>query len=141
MARESTSQLAIPSAGSESVPYATHREIVQGLLKHGAEAFSAIVVGAGAAGGSFVCPFEPAVLIISEATGPLLQLQIPTVDGVSLGINVITGADAAADAVITAVDADDKSQGFTVALPTGVAPDGDTATVLCLGFRDAEGSL
>jgi hypothetical protein len=140
MARESTSQLNIPSKGSESVPYPTHREIVQGLLKHNAELFAAEVVGAGGAGGSFVCPFEPGVLVMSEATGPLLQLMLPGSAG-QVDINAITGAAAAAAPVITAVDADDKSQGFTVALPTGIAPDGDTVSVLAIGFRDTDGSL
>ena len=136
MPRESVAQLKIPATGSDSVPYPDFRQLLQGNLLHGVEAFVAEVLGAGGVGGTFVCPFEPAFVLISEVTGPLIQAQFPGSSG-TVGINLVDGTAAAADATYTAVDVDDKSQGFTIALPTGVAPDGDTATVLCFGFRDA----
>ncbi len=137
MAREATPQLEVPT-GIQDVPYATFREIAQGILKHVGEMFVAEVLGAGGVGGTFVCPFEPAVVIISEVTGPLLQIQFPGSSG-TVGINMVDGTAASADATYAAVDADDKSLGFTVTLPTGVVPDADTATVFVIGFRDVIG--
>jgi hypothetical protein len=142
MSRESTAQLAIPSTGSESVPYATHREIVQGLLKHQTEKFAAQVLGAGGAGDSFVCPFEPAEIEVYVPATPLAQKSVPSdAGGATIAINLIDGTDAAGDPVVAAVDADDKSQGYTVTLPTGVLPDAAVGHVVCTGYRDTNGSL
>jgi hypothetical protein len=94
------------------------------------------VVGAGGAGGVLSgIPFEPAVLLMSEATGPLLQWMLPGSSG-QVDINGITGAAAAAAPVVAADGADWK-----VTLPTGIAPDGDTVSVLCVGLPKAGGSL
>ena len=139
MARESFAQLQIPS-GVASVPYPDHRQLVQGHLAHGAEMFMAQVVGAGGAGGSFVCPFEPAVVEVYEPTGPTIAKSM-FVAGGAVHVNGISGAVNATPPTVAAVDANDKSQGFTVGLPTALAPDADTATVICYGFRDTNNSL
>lgn len=137
MARASSARLSIPTA-VEQVPYSTPRELVQGLFKHGSEVFCAEVVGAGAAGGSFVCPFEPATIEVTEVTGPILNKQYPGSSG-AIAIDLIDGT-AGVLSTVAPVDADDLSLGFTVTLPTTLAPDGDTATVICTGFS-GEGSL
>ena len=50
---------------------------------------------------------------------------------------MITGAAAAAAVTVAAVG--DGTYNITV--PTGVAPDGDTVTMVVTGFRDVGGSL
>ena len=141
MSRESTAQLAIPAKGSESVPYATHREIVQGLLKHGDESFAVELTGAGGVGASFVCPFEPAEVEAYDTAATIIAQKLVQGSSGPVNINLLTGAPAAADITVAAVDVDDKSLGFTVTLPTGVAADGKTLHVICRGYRDTAGSL
>lgn len=138
MARQSFAQQQIPS-GVESAVYPDHRAVAA-LVQHGGESFMAKVVGAGGAGGSFVCPFQPALIDVYEPAGPTMMRSLRASDA-AVHVNLITGAAAAANPTVTPVDANDPSQGFTVALPTALAPDGDTATVVCTGFRDVNGSL
>lgn len=136
--RESAAFAAVPAKGSESVPYPTHREIVSGLLKHLTEAFVGEVVGAGGAGGDLAgIPFEPAVIVLSEGTGPILQAQLPGSAG-AVDVNLITGAPAGT-AIPAAVKQMDGT--WTLSLPTALAPDGDTVSLLILGFREMAGSL
>ncbi len=131
MARASFANTHIPPA-TESVPYGTNQELTNGLFGYMTESFVAEVVGAGGVGGSFVCPFEPATIEVSEVTGPTLNKQYPGSSG-PIAIDLIDGTAGVLSAVAP-VDADDLSQGFTVTLLTALAPDGDTATVLCQGF-------
>lgn len=135
MPRESAAQAAIPADGAASVPYASHREMVGGLFLHGAEVFIGKITGAGAAGGNVDVPFDPAIVITSEATAPTLRMFMPggeTEDE----INMIDGT-AATGITVT------PKAGVTpanVALDTVLAPDGDIATVICIGARDVAGS-
>ena len=138
MARVSAAEAQIPATGAASVPYATHRELVNGLFAHSAEAFVAEGVGAGGAGVEITgIPFEPAVIVLSENTGPLLQLQFPTAGG-KVDINAITGA-AAGEAIAAAVQQPDGT--WSIQLTTTLAPDGDTASLICFGVRDVAGGL
>lgn len=136
MARTTYAEGQIPT-GAEDVPYATQIDIAKKFGKHMTECFVGEITGAGGAGGSLASiPFQPGIILISEATGPLLQLQVPGSSG-AVDINMITGA-AAGTAIPAATQAVDGT--WTQALPTGLAPDGDTVSVVCLGFR-ADGSL
>jgi len=130
MPRDNYAQSQIPTS-QDSVPYADHREIAQGLGRHMTDSFVGEVVGAGGAGGDLTgIPFEPAVIYLSEATGPSLQLQLPG-SAAKVDINLITGA-AAGTAVPDATQEADGT--WTIALPTALAPDGDTVSAWCLGF-------
>jgi hypothetical protein len=136
--RDTYAETQIPAAGHESPPYIDQREIVNkfGLLY--TEAFVGEILGAGGAGGSLAnIPFQPAVIVLSEATGPLLQLQVPGSGG-AVDINMITGA-AAGAAIPAAVKQADGT--YTLSLPTGLVPDGDTASLLILGFREGANGL
>ena len=130
MPRDNYAQSRIPTS-QDSVPYADHREIAQGLGKHMTDSFVGEVVGAGGAGGNLTgIPFEPAVIVLSEATGPSLQLQLPG-SAAKVDINMILGSAAAA----AIPDATQETDGtWTIALPTALAPDGDTVSAWCLGF-------
>jgi len=124
--RQSYAQGQIPTQGKDAVPYATWLEIVQKLGKHGVEAFVGEIVSAAGAGGSLAgVPFEPAVIVMSENTGPTLQLQMPGSAG-KVDINMITGA-AAAAAIPDLVQQPDGT--WTLTLPTAQAPDGDTVSL------------
>ena len=137
MSRETWTDSQIPATGAESIPYKDNRELVNGALRHVAECFVGRVVGAAAAGGSLLnVPFEPAIIDVSEATGPTLVRQIRATSG-NVNLNMITGAANAVLPVVTQVGPND----WTIALPTGLAPDGDTATVVVTGFRAIAGSL
>lgn len=135
MPRESAAQAAIPADGAASVPYASHRELVGGLFLHGAEVFIGKITGAGGAGGNVNVPFDPAVVLVSEATGPTLRLLVPG-GTVNDEINMIDGA------VATGITVTPKDGGTpaNVALATALAPDADIATVICIGARDVAGS-
>ncbi len=138
MARESFAETQIPAAGKTDIPYPDHVAVVRKLGQHLTEAYVAQGVGAGGTGVDITgVPFSPAYMRLSEATAPLLQEQWHLSDGTVVGINSITGADAAADATVTKVGTGD----YTVSLPTGVAPDGDTVTCIFYGARDVGGSL
>ncbi len=136
--RTSYAQSQIPAEGKDSVPYATHRDIVQGLLALLPEKYVGEIVGAGGAGGSLTgIPFEPATIEISDAAVPLLQKQFPGSSG-KVDVNQITGAAAAAAIPAATLQPDGT---YTLALPTGLAPDGNTVTVEITGFRDVQGGL
>ena len=136
--RQSYAQDQVPTQGKDAIPYPSWLEIVQKIMKHGAEAFVGEVLGAGGAGGDLAgIPFEPAVIVLSENTGPLLQLQVPGSAG-KVDINMISGA-AAGTAIPAAVQQPDGT--WTLSLPTGLVPDGDTASLVILGVRQVGGSL
>ncbi|MCZ6871667.1 MAG: hypothetical protein O7G84_19390 [Gammaproteobacteria bacterium] len=137
MARASYAGTHIPTAAA-SVPYGTNQELAQGLFKHGEEGFTAEVTGAAAAGGTFVCPFEPATIELHDVAVPLSQKYIQ--GAVAPDINLITGAAAAAVVTVTPVDAADRSLGYTVSLPTAIAPDANVVACVCRG-HNGEGSL
>lgn len=138
MARESYAQKQIPAQGKDRVPYPDHRQLANGMLALMTEAFVGEVLGAGAAGGDLAgIPFEPAVILLSEGTGPILQLQVPG-SSAKVDVNMISGAPAGT-AIPAAVLQGDGT--YTLSLPTGLAPDGDTVSLLILGFRDTQGSL
>jgi len=136
--RESARELAVAPA-TETALYQDQTEIVRGLGKHLTEAFIAQVLGAGGAGGAILnVPFEPAVIEVSEATGPTLTKSIrgggmPA----AVELNMISGAVNANPPVVTQVG----PGAWTVTLPTALAPDGDTATVVMYGVSHAGGSL
>jgi hypothetical protein len=138
--RDSAAVAAIPARGADSVPYATHRELAQGLLKHLTESFAGFILGAGGVGGSLLgIPFQPTAILLMDTTTPLLQLMAPTTPaGTFKHVNVATAA-AAAVAIPAATKAVDGT--WTQTLPTTLAPDGVTVTLLILGFRDVGGSL
>ena len=144
MARESFQSTRIPT-GVEDVPYPNHRELARGAFGPASSAVMVQGVGAGGAGVDITgIPFEPAYMRISEATGPLLQEQfhLGGAVGAIVGINAITGAAAAADVTVTGVPGTGGNPDtWTLNVPTGVAPDGDTVTILVVGFREGEGSL
>lgn len=136
MARTTYAEAQIPT-GAQDVPYATQHSIATKFGKHMTEAFVGEVTGAGGAGGDLTgIPFDPAIVLISEATGPALQLQVPGSSG-DVDINMITGA-AAGTAIPAAVAQADGT--WTISLPTGLAPDADVVSCVCLGFRE-DGSL
>jgi hypothetical protein len=138
MARASAAEIAIPANGAESVPYPTHRELVGSLFLHGAEVFVGKVLGAGGAGGNVDVPFDPAIVLVSEATGSTLRMLMP--GGVAEAeIDMVTGA-AATGITVTTRDPGPPVVNANVALATALAPDGDTATVICIGARDVNGS-
>ena len=137
MARQSYAESIVPAAGKDAIPYRDQRELANGSLRHAMDGYCGQVLGAGGAGGSLAgIPFEPMEIIVSEATGPTLVLQVRASSG-DVNINMITGAaNASLPVVSQAVDGS-----WTIALPTALAPDGDTATVLVHGYRDIAGSL
>jgi hypothetical protein len=138
MSRESYGEKQIPAAGHESPPYIDQREIINKFLRHGVESFMGEILGAGGAGGSLTgIPFEPAAILISDAAVPLGQLQFPGSAG-KVDINLITLAAAGAAIPAATLQADGT---YTLALPTGLAPDGNTVSVLIIGWRDVNGSL
>lgn len=136
MARETAREVAIQDSVATPI-YQDQRQIVRGLGAHLTEMYAAKVVGAGGAGGSITeVPFEPAVIEVYEPTGPTMVKSIFAADG-AVHIDAITGAANATPPTKTQVG----EGNWTVGLPTALAPDGDTATVLIYGFRDVAGSL
>lgn len=136
--RESYAQKQIPAEGKDAVPYPTWRELIQLVGRHGAEMFVGEIVGAAGAGGTLEdIPYEPAAILVSEATGPLLQVQLPG-SAAKVDINMVTGAVAAVAIPDATLEADGL---YDLALPVTIVPDGDTATVVIIGFRDVGGSL
>lgn len=143
MARETAREVAIEAA-TESTIYQDQKQIVRKLGAHLSEAYMAKVTGAGGAGGSVEdVPFEPAYIEVWDVANLSLYKSYFASDG-AVHMSVIdTGAgatDLAANAnppVLTQVAEGD----WTVALPTQMAPDGDTVVVLIKGFRNVAGSL
>lgn len=139
MARQSFAEQQIPSSGSAAVPYPTHRELANGVMKHASDMFVGEILGAGGVGGVLSgIPFEPAMVEIFEPVAPLMQRRMPGSAG-AININTITGA-AAGTPIAVAVD-DVAVPSWKVTLPVGLAPNGRTVTVVCYGFRDIGGSL
>lgn len=138
MPRETAREIAI-QASTETPIYQDQKQIVRQLGAHLTESFVGQVVGAGGAGGSLEnVPFEPAVIIVTEATGPTLTLSLRGgLLPADVEVLMTTGAVNANPPVVSQVGAGD----WTIALPTALAPDGDTATVLVMGLRDVAGSL
>jgi hypothetical protein len=108
-------------------------------MGHAAECFIGQVLGAGGAGGTLEgVPFEPAVIIVSEATGPTLTLSVRGgLLAADVEVLMTTGA---VNANVPVVSQDGEGD-WDVALPTALAPDGDTATVVIWGVRDTNGGL
>ncbi len=129
MPRDNYAQSQIPTS-QDAVPYATNREIAQGLGRHMTDSFVGEVVGDGGTVDLTGIPFDPAVIYLSEATGPSLQLQLPGSAG-KVDINLISGA-AAGTAIPDATQEADGT--WTIALPVALAPSGDTVSAWCLGF-------
>jgi hypothetical protein len=116
MPRDNYAQSQIPTS-QDAVPYADHREIAQGLGRHMTDSFVGEVVGDGGDVDLTGIPFEPAVIYLSEATGPSLQLQLPG---------------SAGTAIPNATQEVDGT--WTITLPVALAPSGDTVSAWCLGF-------
>lgn len=138
MARKSAAAQAIPSSGKQAVPYPTFRESALGLHKYGSESLCVELTGGGGIGASYVCPFEPAEVEIYVPATPLAQKSMPTSSG-RAAVNLISGAAAAAIETITAVDANDPTKGFTVAIPTGILGNAAVGHVIFRGYGSNEG--
>lgn len=136
MARQTAMEAEIPT-GVESAVYLDARQIVNGLMGRVPEAFIGKIVGAGGAGGSLTgVPFEPAVIFCLEPTGPTGTLSVFRSDATA-HVNMITLAAATLVPTVTKVG----DQNWTIAAPTGLAPDGDTVTVLAFGVKNALSGL
>lgn len=130
--RETYAESQIPAAVDSPV-YLDAQQIARGLMGRNVEGFIGQVVGAGGAGGDLLnVPFEPAVIIALEPTGPTGTLMIRGMSVADVKVNLITLAAATVFPSVTKVGAND----YTVSCPTALAPDGDTATLICFGVRN-----
>lgn len=139
MARKSYAEQQIPATDTESVPYATRREMANGFLGHIAEKFVGEVTGAGGVGGELTgIPFEPAIVDLYDVSVPLMQRQIPG-SSAAIDVNLIDGT-AAANALVVAVD-DASVPSWKVTLDVNLAPNAAVVSVVCTGVRQVRGSL
>jgi hypothetical protein len=139
MARETAREVAVLEA-TETPIYQDQLAIVRNLGAHLTEAFIGQVAGAAGAGGDLEnVPFEPALVVTLNDAGSTPTVGLFALLGAgTVGMTVAAAAAAAAaDATVTQV----ASGNWTIGLPTGLAPDGETVTVLAFGFRDVAGSL
>lgn len=139
MARKTAMDNAIPT-GVQSAVYQDARQLAGGLLGYVPECFIGQVLGAGGAGGNLDgVPFEPAVIIALEATGPTGTLMIRGLAGgaADVKVNLITLAAATIFPTISQLSA----TSWRVACPTALAPDGDTTTLLCFGVKNSLSGL
>ena len=137
MARKSAMDNAIPT-GVQSAVYQDARQLAAGLLGYVHEAFIGQVLGAGGAGGNLDdVPFEPAVIIALEPTGPTGTLMIRGMTVSDVKVNLITLAAATVFPTISQLSA----TSWRVACPTALAPDGDTTTIVCFGVKNATSGL
>lgn len=139
MARETAREVAIEAA-VETPIYQDQKQIVRKLGAHLTECFMGQVLGAGGAGGDLEnVPFEPALVEVINEAGATPTWWKFAMLGTPIGLTV---AAAAADATGNAPTLTQVGEGdWTVELDTTVAPDGETVTVVCYGFRDVDGSL
>lgn len=136
--RDAHKEKQVPTTGAERIPYSTAEQIARGYLKHMTESFVGQITGAGGAGGTLAdIPFEPAVVVLVNP-GTLFQLSMP-ISGGRISINAISGA--AAGTATPAATQDPTTKKWSLALPTGLAPDGDPVHVLCFGVSDIDGGL
>lgn len=140
MARESAREVAIQDATSTPI-YQDQRQIVRQLGAHLAECFIAQGDGAGGAGFEVTnVPFQPAVIEAINEGGatPTVSKFVYATSG-TVGVAV---AAAAADGTANAPTLTKVGNGdWTVSLPTALAPDTETVTLIMWGARDVGGSL
>lgn len=139
MSRETYAESQIPT-GVADVPYADQTKVARGYLKHSPECFIGQVTGAGGVGGELTgVPFEPAIVEVLNQAGavPAYHKSIFASSGaVHATIAAATAANATPP-VLTQVDEND----WTVALPVGMLPNAEVATVIVWGVRSVGGSL
>jgi len=125
----------------QQIPQPDHSRVSRVIAKHAAERYLGTVLGAGGVGGSLLLvPFQPAILRIINAAGatPRVSESYFPAGGTARHISTILAvAVNATPPVLTQVAAGN----WTIALPTALAPDGETVIVEVIGFRDVGGSL
>lgn len=139
MARETAREVAIQDA-TETTPYQDQRQIVRGLGAHLGEMWMAQAAGAGGAGCDIEgVPFEPALVEIINQAGatPAWSKCIYPAGGSAIGVTIAAAAAAATAPTLTQAAEGD----WDIAIPTALAPDGETVTVIVYGFRDVASSL
>lgn len=145
MPRETARELAIADS-TETAVYQDQKQIVRTLGSHVVEAYMLQGDGAGGAGVTFTgVPFEPAKLEVMNEAGATATHSIYFYPdgGTAIGVDVAAAvADGTANApTITRVVAASGAVTWTIVVPTAVAPDGETVTVLATGFRAVASSL
>lgn len=136
MARESYQQTQIPT-GVADIPYADYRTIAQGLLKHASSVFMGTVLGAGGAGDTLEgVPFEPALIFAMNPAGATATMHFSAFGAAADHMSFAAAATANANPPVLSGSGND----YDVALPTQMAPDGETLTVVCFGFAEVGGS-
>jgi len=128
----------LPADGAAAIPYKDNRELVNGVLRHGAEKFYGSVVGAGGIGGTLVnVPFEPAAIKAINAAGatPAVHESIFATGG---AVHTTTAAAVAANATPPTL-AQVGTNDWTITFPVGMLPNGETLTVEVTGARDIAG--
>lgn len=125
----------IPEAGKEAVPYPDYAQVVNKLLKHTAEAQLRSVTGAGGAGGTIEgIPFEPAVVIAINAAGATPTTFVSMFGGdAARHVSIAAATAANANPPVKSGSGTD----WDLAIPTQMAPNGESLSVLILGFSDA----
>lgn len=138
--REQYSDSQIPTS-EQQIPLPDHSRVARVLGKHVSEKFMGTVLGAGGVGGSLLhCPFQPAIVRVINALGATPRVSesfFPTGKTAQHVSTILAVALNANPPVLTRAAQND----WTVALPTQLAPDGETVVVEITGFRDLDGSL
>lgn len=136
MARESYQQTQIPT-GIESIPYLDPLTLAQGMFRHAPNIFMGSVTGAGGAGDTLEgVPFEPALVVALNPAGGTPAVHISAFGDAADHVTIAAATAANANPPVLSGSDND----WDVALPTQMAPNGETLTVICIGFAQLGGS-
>lgn len=145
--RETNRDNQIPAA-TDRPKYPDHREVVRNLGQHLSEVYIAKVTGAGGAGGVVEgVPFEPAVIeaINPGGASPAWYKSVYTNDGSQVHIQSVTSGAGTTDIAVNAnpptLAEDTGPTDWDVTVPTQMAPNGETVTLVIYGSRDVNNSL
>lgn len=138
MARETAREAAIQPETQTPI-YQDQRQIVRQLGAHLTERFTGKVTGAGGVGGTLTgVPFRPGEIIaINQAGATPAYYHSVFASSAAVHASIILATAANANPP-TITDAGDGT--FTIGLPTQMAPDTEVVTVVCIGYRDVNGS-
>jgi hypothetical protein len=138
--RESYIESQIPEPTASPI-YLDAQQIARGLGRHLTESFLGSVTGAGGVGGTITgVPFEPVIVRAINAAGATPAVHESFFPDTGTARHVTTAAAAAANATPPTLTQVGENN-WTVTLPVGMAPNGETLLVHIIGFRPVGGSL
>jgi len=138
--RESYAETQIPTAVA-SVPYADHKTLIRGILKHNVEAFYGTVTCENPIGDLVVAtPFDPSHVVVFRFTEAGAPVKMEAIAGMTVEHGMKTIA-AGTFSLITSLGITLGTKQFTIGQDTGIQVATAVLRFVAYGARDVNGSL